>query len=633
MQGRQVRSEEARGHEAVRPRRDRGCRDHRHRRRRSAAALEACQCGVAASLRWRQGSGLRTRPSQFPTDELKAPLYWKDERLSGGATPTSFGANNSGKGVGGSMLHWGAYAPRATERNIRLKTYDGVAVDWPMSLDDLWPYYEWLESFLGVSGPAKYPWDPGRTYPLAPLPLNSSAIYMAVGCEGLGIRVAHAPIAAVSQAYTRPEYGTRNGCVNRGYCHQGCRNGAKATMDVTFLPAALAAGAEIRAESYVHGVERDAAGAITAVVYTDAEGHQHRQRCRTVFLCAGGVESPRQLLHWGIANSSDQVGRNFMAHISTQVWATMRADTRPYKGFPASLITEDFMQSPQGEYAGGYLLQSYGILPVAWAEQVVAGRNLVGQALVDYLLQYDNVAGIGMNGDTLPTQENRLTLSDERDEHGLAKPLITFALGDNEYRMSDHGEDKMRPHPDGRRWQGPVELATHGAHHRHLPHGYRCGRLGGRPLRQELGRAEPVDCRQLGLSDFAGSEPGAYHHGALAADRRPVPLCLSDPGWGPRAACQGGNPVTSRSPTLPAVPDVAEGLTRLLVLGQWTESHSALPGTSLEWIGVGQRPRRTYPSLHAILSELRKRRLLWLERSPVRPRRAAAHPATHSRAS
>lgn len=398
---------------------------------RSVVALEA-------------GEWFEDPEHDFPTDELKAPIYWKDERLSGGADPTAFGANNSGKGVGGSMIHWGAYAPRPDERDLKLQSNDGVAVDWPLTLDDLKPQFEWLEGFLGVSGPAKYPWDEERKYPLPPLPLNSSAIFMAVGCEGLGIRVAHAPIAAVSQAYTRPEYGTRNGCVNRGYCHQGCRNGAKASMDVTFLPAALAGGAEIRAESYVHGVERDSTGAITGVLYTDADGREQRQRCKALFLCAGGVESPRQLLHWDIANSSDQVGRNFMAHISTQVWATMRADTRPYKGFPASLITEDFMRAKDADYAGGYLLQSYGILPVAWAEQVVAGRNLLGQALTDYLLQYNNVAGIGMNGDTLPNPDNRLTLSDEKDQHGLAKPLITFSLGENENKMSDHAENNMR---------------------------------------------------------------------------------------------------------------------------------------------------------------------------------------------
>ena len=102
------------------------------------------------------------------------------------------------------------------------------------------------------------------------------------------------------------------------------------------------------------------------------------------------------------------------------------------------------MRAKDASYAGGYLLQSYGILPVAWAEQVVAGRNLVGQALTDYLMQYNNVAGMGMNGDTLPNPDNRLTLSDEKDGHGLAKPLITFSLGENENQMSDHAENNMR---------------------------------------------------------------------------------------------------------------------------------------------------------------------------------------------
>ncbi|MGI4756327.1 MAG: GMC family oxidoreductase [Janthinobacterium lividum] len=381
---------------------------------------------------------------EFPTDEAAAQIYWMDERLSGGADPTVFGANNSGKGVGGSMLHWGAYAPRPDARDLKLKSNDGVAVDWPVSLEELNPYFDEVESFIGVSGPANYPWDPARKYPLPPLPLNSSAVYMAAGCEALGIRVAHAPIAALSQAYSQPEYGTRNACTNRGYCHQGCRNSAKASMDVTYLPAALHRGAEIREECFVHGVERDGGGLITAVLYTDATGTEQRQKTANVFLCAGGVETPRQLLHWDIANSSGVVGRNFMAHISTQVWATMNTETRPYKGFPASLITEDFMRAKDADFAGGYLLQSYGILPLAWAEQVVKGRDLVGQALVDYLASYNHVAGIGMNGDTLPVADNRVTLSSEIDERGLPKPLITFSLSENEKKMSDHAEANMR---------------------------------------------------------------------------------------------------------------------------------------------------------------------------------------------
>jgi choline dehydrogenase-like flavoprotein len=380
----------------------------------------------------------------FPTDETAAPIYWTDERISGGADPTAFGGNNSGTGVGGSTLHWGAYAPRPDARDLKLKSNDGVAVDWPVSPDELTPYFEEVEEFIGVSGPASYPWDTKREYPLPPLPLNSSAVLMAAACEELGIRTAPAPIAAVSQAYSRAEYGTRNACVGRGYCHQGCRNGAKASMDVTYLPAALNAGAEIREECFVHGVERDGAGLITAVLYTDMDGAEQRQKTAHVFLCAGGVETPRQLLHWGIANSSGMVGRNFMAHISTQVWATMKSETRPYKGFPASLITEDFMRAADADFAGGYLLQSYGILPLAWAEQVVHGRDLFGQALVDYLMKYNRVAGIGMNGDTLPNVDNRVTLSDEMDARGLPKPLITFSLSENEKKMSDHAEANMR---------------------------------------------------------------------------------------------------------------------------------------------------------------------------------------------
>ena len=144
------------------------------------------------------------------------------------------------------------------------------------------------------------------------------------------------------------------------------------------------------------------------------------------------------------ANSSGLVGRNFMAHISTQAWATMPVETRPYKGFPATLITEDFMRAKDADFAGGYLLQSYGILPVTWAEQVMNGRrDLMGQALVEYLSKYNYVAGIGMNGDTLPNPENRVTLSAETDARGLPKPLITFSLSDNEKKMSKHAESVM----------------------------------------------------------------------------------------------------------------------------------------------------------------------------------------------
>ncbi len=176
------------------------------------------------------------------------------------------------------------------------------------------------------------------------------------------------------------------------------------------------------------GVRNCAAPA--AVIYRH-NGCDLRQRCHAVFLCAGAVETPRLLLHTGLANSSGQVGRNYMAHVATQVWGTFADETRPNKGYPSSLIAED-MGSVARDSAGRYLVQSLGIVPVTWASQVTRGRGLWGQSLVDYLDRYNHVAGIGINGECLPQDGNRLTLPDEVDDTGMAKPLIEFSYSENE---------------------------------------------------------------------------------------------------------------------------------------------------------------------------------------------------------
>ena len=213
-------------------------------------------------------------------------------------------------------------------------------------------------------------------------------------------------------------------------------------MDVTFLPQAVTAGAEIRPESFVHGIERDINGLVCAVIYRN-HGVDQRQRCRALVLCAGAVETPRLLLHTGLANSSGQVGRNYMAHVATQVWGTFADETRPNKGFPASLITEDMLSLDGEAFAGRYITQSLGIVPVTWATQVARGRNLWGRALVDYLDRYNHVAGIGINGDCLPQDGNFLELSGEIDHTGVPKPLIRFSYGPNEQAMTRHAAQAM----------------------------------------------------------------------------------------------------------------------------------------------------------------------------------------------
>jgi choline dehydrogenase-like flavoprotein len=392
-------------------------------------------------------AGRHWNPSEdFATDEhAQAPLFWNYERLSAGDDPLSFGSNNSGTGVGGSTLHYTAYVPRAQPDDLRLHSEFGVGVDWPFAHAELVPYYEEVERFLGVSGPAHYPWGPPRQagYPLAPLPLNGAAALMQRGCAALGIRTSPAPNAALSGSYYQAGVGWRPACTNRGFCQAGCSTGAKASMDVTYIPFAVRAGAEVRAGCFVTRVERDRTGRLTGVVYVK-DGAEWRQRCDALFLCAGAIETPRLLLLNELANSSGQVGRNFMAHTGVQLWGRFDDDVRPHKGIPGALISEETHRPADADFAGGYLLQSIGVMPVTYATQVARGLGLWGRELQQHMLGYNHTAGINILGECLPAAGNFVELSSEMDARGLPKPRIHFTNGENERRLSAHAEAVMR---------------------------------------------------------------------------------------------------------------------------------------------------------------------------------------------
>ncbi|MBB3173620.1 choline dehydrogenase-like flavoprotein [Endobacter medicaginis] len=380
-------------------------------------------------------------PRDFVADELAAdPIYWLSERLSGGATPEAFGGNNSGIGVGGSTLHWGAFTPRADARDLRMAAEGGE--DWPFGLDELTPLYETVEAVIGVSGPREYPWDADRRYRLPPVALNAPAQVMQRGCDALGIRHATSPAAVLTADRVEPDGFTRQACISCGHCHQGCRNDAKASTANTWLRIATAHGAEIRDGCMVIDLVRDSSGRISDVVYL-RDGVRYRQACGQVFVCAGAVETPRLLLHTGLANSSGQVGRNYMAHVATQVWGIFDDEMRMNKGYPSALITEDFVRPDDADFAGGYLIQSLGVLPVTWANMLSRG-GVRGAALVDLLSRYNHAAGIGINGETLPHDDNVLVLSDETDESGMARPLIRFSYHDNERALDAHATKVMR---------------------------------------------------------------------------------------------------------------------------------------------------------------------------------------------
>jgi hypothetical protein len=162
-----------------------------------------------------------------------------------------------------------------------------------------------------------------------------------------------------------------------------------------------------------------------------------------VFLCAGGVESPRLLLMNDLANSSGQVGRNFMAHTALQIWAEVDALVKPTRGIPGGLISEDTHRPKDADFAGGYLLQSLGVMPVTYVAQLARALGLWGEALTRHMRRFNHVVGINICGDCLPYEHNRLTLSEERDARGLPKPRVSFSNGANETAMTAHGERLM----------------------------------------------------------------------------------------------------------------------------------------------------------------------------------------------
>ncbi|PNY79524.1 ribonuclease BN [Deinococcus koreensis] len=383
-------------------------------------------------------------PEAMPTDErAQAGLFWRDERLSAGANPLPFGNNNSGCGVGGSTLHYTAYVPRPQPDDFHLRRTFGVGEDWPLAFSKLEGYFDELEGFLGVSGPATYPWGPPRRqgYAHPPLPLNGAAQLMQRGAEAVGLRTSPAPNAALSRPQEQEGYGLRPACTNRGFCQAGCSVGAKASMDVTFLPLATRHGAEIRAGCFVTDLERRG-DRVTGVVYRQG-GQERRVRAGAVFLAAGAIETPRLLLRLGLANSSGQVGRNFMAHVGTQLWGQVEEEVRPHKGIPGALISEDTHRPEGADFAGGYLVQSIGVMPVTYASQFARGTGTWGAALTSHMRGYRHTAGINVLGDCLPQPGNFLELSDEPDGRGLPKPRIHFSWGENERRMNAHATRLM----------------------------------------------------------------------------------------------------------------------------------------------------------------------------------------------
>lgn len=367
-------------------------------------------------------------------------LYWEDLRITGGKDPLALGANNSGKGVGGGSVHWAAFAPRFHPSDFKVYTLDGVGADWPISYEDLKPYYELIEREMPVAGPAYFPWGDPHGYPFGPHPMGAVGDVLVKGCTKLGIGVsAGGPVAILSGSR-----GDRPHCIYRGFCIQGCKVGAKASTLITHVPDAIACGAEVRDRVMVSRIESGPGNRVTGVSYIDEQRNEHFQKARVVIVCGYAIETPRLLLNSGLANSSGTLGQYLMAQAGNVILGRFDELVRMYKAPPAHAMTEEFYETdPRRDFARGFAVQTVGPLPIAFAKQMLAARGAWGWGMRRVMMDYNHWAPLGLLGEILPWPENRVTLSEEKDQYGLPVAHVSFNLRENDKKLIEFGRRKV----------------------------------------------------------------------------------------------------------------------------------------------------------------------------------------------
>ena len=385
-------------------------------------------------------------------------LYWTQKRIIGGSDPIELGKNNSGRGVGGSMVHYAGYTPRFHPSDFETFTRDRVGADWPISYADLKPHYERLERELPVAG-QDWPWGDPHSYPHHAHPVGGNGEIFLRAAAATGIEARVGPVAIPNG-----RFGNRPHCIYRGFCLQGCKVNAKASPLITHIPDALANGAEIRPNTHVSRVEvDDRIGRATGVVYIH-DGREYRQRAKLVIIAGYSIETPRLLLLStsrrfpdGLGNDHDQVGRYLMVQGAPQTAGRFDAEVRMYKAPPPEVTSEQFYETdPTKPYQRGFSIQNVSPLPITWAEHVTAQGHW-GEPLREYMRDYVHWATFGALCEFLPLPDNRVTLADEKDRHGLPVALFSYSQCDNDRALVDAAQSVME---DMLRAAGATEVMT-----------------------------------------------------------------------------------------------------------------------------------------------------------------------------
>jgi choline dehydrogenase-like flavoprotein len=376
----------------------------------------------------------------------KAP---EDYPITGITTPYMYNA------VGGSTAHMGGHWPRFKPVDFRKGTEHGLegTIDWPMSYEDLAPFYAMNDAEIGVSGFAGDPAMPPRTERYSPAPPPGKVGHrVAAGFDKLGWHWWPADNAIL----TRGKDG-RLPCNFCGDCESGCPRGSIGTGAAVYWPKALAAGVRLITNARVEKISLNSRGLASGAIYIDrATDARHEIKARIVVLCANGIGTPRMLLMSaqaghpdGLANSNGLVGTHLMHHTwaFTDCWYEDPLDG--YKGNRSATVysTEFYDTKVERGFVNGFSIQvgrsagpasislgSNAGKPLPWGDK---HRQAFDERFGHHMLIYTQ-------GEDLPIRTNRVTLdTDATDSSGLPGANVEYKLCDNDVRLTDFGTEQI----------------------------------------------------------------------------------------------------------------------------------------------------------------------------------------------
>ncbi len=359
--------------------------------------------------------------------------------------------------VGGSTIVYAAHFPRLHPSDFRVHSLDGVADDWPISYDDLDPFFAQNDRVMGVSGLAGDPMYPPKDPPLPPLPLGRVGEVVADGFDKLGWHWWPSDAAILSQPYDG-----RDKCLNLNPCSSGCSQGAKASVDITYWPQAIRSGVKLKTRCRVREITLDEDGMANGAIYYDAEGRECFQKAEVVIIACNGVGTPRILLNStssrfpdGLANRSGLVGRNLMFHPVAYIRGIFEERLDTHRGPQGTcILSKEFYETDTSRgFVRGYDMQvvrgNAGPLVTA-LQGHHTGQIPWGPGHHEaFERRFDHSASVVVMAEDLPEAHNRVTLDPELvDSNGIPAPKISYTLSENSRRILEHGlargEEVMR---------------------------------------------------------------------------------------------------------------------------------------------------------------------------------------------